>query len=86
VGVCYYADPLDHAGLARSAGADTLHPHWHNVRRDAVEEAHRAGLFVITWTVNEPEDALHLVGMGVDAIKTDYPGPIREALVRAGLR
>lgn len=39
-----------------------------------------AGLFVVVWTVNDPAVARRLVDLGVDAVTTDRPGFLREAL------
>lgn len=38
-----------------------------------VEAAHRKGLQVSAWTVNEPAEAERLAALGVDGIITDYP-------------
>ena len=38
-----------------------------------VRDAHRAGLGVQVWTVDEPSDARRLLGWGVDALITDRP-------------
>jgi glycerophosphoryl diester phosphodiesterase len=47
-----------------------------------VQHAHRAGLRVKVWTVNDPADMRRLVGWGADAIITDRPdaavGIVRE--------
>jgi glycerophosphoryl diester phosphodiesterase len=47
-----------------------------------VDYAHRAGLGVQVWTVDEEEDARRLLGWGVDALITDRPDRIVK-LVRA---
>jgi glycerophosphoryl diester phosphodiesterase len=47
-----------------------------------VDYAHRAGLGVQVWTVDEEEDARRLLGWGVDALITDRPDRI-VPLVRA---
>lgn len=44
----------------------------------AVALAHRLGLKVVAWTVNEPGWARRLVERGVDAIATDYPDRLVE--------
>lgn len=41
-----------------------------------VEYAHRAGLGVQVWTVDDEEDARRLIGWGVDALITDRPDVI----------
>jgi glycerophosphoryl diester phosphodiesterase len=38
-----------------------------------LEEAHRLGLRVIPWTVNQPEDMAQLLSWGVDGVITDRP-------------
>lgn len=38
-----------------------------------VEKAHHAGLQVVAWTINEPEQMRRLIAAGVDGIITDYP-------------
>ena len=52
-------------------------PEWagrtHVVTPRFVEAAHRAGLGVQVWTVDEPADARRLLGWGVDALITDRP-------------
>jgi len=43
------------------------------VSRRFVADAHRAGLGVQVWTVNDPADAVRLLEWGVDALITDRP-------------
>ena len=38
-----------------------------------VDKAHHAGLQVVAWTINEPEQMHRLIDAGVDGIMTDYP-------------
>lgn len=40
---------------------------------EQVAAAHARGQKVTCWTVNEVEDAKHLIGMGVDGLTGDYP-------------
>jgi glycerophosphoryl diester phosphodiesterase len=53
-------------------------PHWPQLLEEGaggqVDRAHAAGVGVATWTVNDPDVALRLSQMGVDAIITDDPG------------
>jgi glycerophosphoryl diester phosphodiesterase len=39
-----------------------------------VEHAHRHGIHVHVWTINERHDMERLLGMGVDGLVTDFPG------------
>jgi len=43
------------------------------VDREFVRNAHRAGLKVLVWTVNYPEDIARLRTWGVDGVITDFP-------------
>jgi len=54
------------------------------VSRRFVDYAHRAGLGVQVWTVDEEADARRLLGWGVDALITDRPDRI-VPLVRSAL-
>ncbi|HXC32105.1 MAG TPA: glycerophosphodiester phosphodiesterase family protein, partial [Verrucomicrobiae bacterium] len=45
-----------------------------------VDRAHHAGLQVVAWTINEPEQMRRLVSEGADGIITDYPDRLLEVL------
>ena len=57
----------------QAAGGHLWCPYFKDVTAELVGEAHRLGLPVCTWTVNEIEDFENLLDMGVDGIITDYP-------------
>jgi glycerophosphoryl diester phosphodiesterase len=61
------------AHMAVGLGADVVLPAKDDVTDALVAEAHRLGLAVWVWTVNEPAEMETLVARGVDAIITDYP-------------
>ncbi len=65
------------------AGARQLAARGDLVTPALVEKAHHAGLQVVTWTINEPEQMRRLISAGVDGIMTDYPDRLAEVL-RAG--
>jgi len=46
---------------------------WQLVTPDSVEFAHRIGIEVHVWTVNEESEMTELLDMGVDGIISDYP-------------
>ena len=48
-------------------------PDFQLVTAEAVGEAHRQGVQVLPWTVNEPADMARLQALGVDGLITDYP-------------
>lgn len=45
-----------------------------------VEKARHAGLQVVAWTINEPEQMKRLIAMGVDGMITDYPDRLLSVL------
>ena len=49
-----------------------------------VERAHRAGIHVHVWTIDEPAEIARLLDMGVDGIMTDRPTVLREVLQARG--
>jgi glycerophosphoryl diester phosphodiesterase len=53
------------------------------VTRRFVAHAHRAGVPVKVWTVNDPDEIRRLVSYGVDAVITDRPDVARAVIPRA---
>ncbi|MEZ4560108.1 MAG: glycerophosphodiester phosphodiesterase family protein [Caldilineaceae bacterium] len=54
-------------------GATIWSPRARDVTPDLLDRAHTAGLRVIPWTVNDPDDMRRLIDLGVDGIITDRP-------------
>ena len=50
-----------------------------------IRTAHRHGLPVVPWTVNEKADMARLVDAGVDGLISDYPDRLREVLAGKGV-
>lgn len=76
-GVLSASYPLDPITPVRAAGAVALWQVWHLIDEDLVRLAHRAGVEVIAWTVNDRRDAERLAGLGVDALCGNYPERLR---------
>lgn len=55
------------------------------VDRRFVAAAHSLGLAVHVWTVDEPEEIMSLIGLGVDGIVTNRPRFVRDFLSERGL-
>src|SRR5262245_24472504 len=81
LGVLWHQPDFDAAwSWARELAAWSFHP-WSKVLGDeGVEEAHRRGLRVLTWTVNDPDEIQQMVSIGVDGIMSDFP----ERLLQVG--
>jgi glycerophosphoryl diester phosphodiesterase len=68
----------------RFSRADGLHPELRMVDEAYVTRAHKAGLAVRVWTVNEEEEMRRMFTLGVDGIITDLPD--RAVALRAKLQ
>jgi glycerophosphoryl diester phosphodiesterase len=71
--------------LVARAGGATWSPDYRDLRPVDLQEAHRLGLKVVVWTVNEPADMASLIELGVDGIVTDYPDRLRAVMQEKGL-
>lgn len=71
---------LDLIELALKHQLTGLCPDHRCLTKEFITAAQKAGLRLITWTVNDPATALGLRDMGLDAITTDFPGRLRLAL------
>ena len=65
---------------ARLVGAQAVHPERTAVTAHRCARWKAAGMLVNTWTVNDVSEARRLALLGVDAIVTDEPGAVVEAL------
>jgi glycerophosphoryl diester phosphodiesterase len=54
--------------------------------KDLVKKAHKAGLKVIPWTVDDPATIQWFIDQGVDGIISDYPDRVRDVVRQNGLR
>ena len=70
-GLLFDDAPADLAASVARAGALDVWPRGDLATPGFVDDAHRLGLRVIAWTVNDPADAATLAARGVDGICTD---------------
>jgi glycerophosphoryl diester phosphodiesterase len=71
--------------LAAAAKCRVWSPRALDLTADTLAEAHRLGLRVVPWTVNEPAAMRALIDLGVDGIISDRPDRLREAMREKGL-
>lgn len=63
-----------------NAGIDGIDFHHMTLNRARVRKAHRLGLEVNCWTVNDEKTARRMINIGVDQITTDYPEMVRNLI------
>ena len=68
--------------LAKKIHCDALHPHRNYAGGRQVRRAHKAGLLVNAWTVNEPKHVEKMLKNGVDGIITDCPDDVKAVAQR----
>lgn len=74
----YVGPPRTLCAEARRLAAVAVHLDHEFVDAAMIDDAHRSGLRVHVYTVNEPADARRLRALGVDGIFTDYPDRFRK--------
>lgn len=84
--VALFETERDWMEVTREFEANILSPDYHLVTPARVAQAHKAGLQVVPWTVDKPEDWATLVDAGVDGIITDDPATLIAWLKSKGLR
>jgi glycerophosphoryl diester phosphodiesterase len=82
----YGSGPMSFPRIAADTGVKIIAPQFRLATPEKVKEAHSAGLKVVVWTVDEPQDWDRLIDAGVDGIITDQPKALIEHLKKRGLR
>jgi glycerophosphoryl diester phosphodiesterase len=77
-GFLWFGGP--HRLLRKLAPTQADHPHHTRVDKAYVTWARKNNYRIHVWTVDAPQEARRLAALGVDAIITNKPGLIREAL------
>ncbi|MFC4560723.1 glycerophosphodiester phosphodiesterase [Nocardiopsis mangrovi] len=60
--------------------ADMINPNHTGIDAAYVERVHDAGMDVVAYTINEPDDMRAAIGKGVDGIISDYPDVARQVI------
>lgn len=76
VGILFKEHPAGLFDFARSIEALSFNPLFRIVDAGFVKAAHREGIRVFVWTVNEPEDIERMKSLGADGICSNYPDRI----------
>jgi len=77
--------PIDPGELARRADAQIYGPSLEFLDAEQMRSTRAAGVRVLPWTANQPEQWQRLLDLGVDGITTDYPDRLAAFLQKAGI-
>jgi glycerophosphoryl diester phosphodiesterase len=80
IGYLYMSDDQPFAEVMETLPHEARHPHHPMIDAAYMEWAKSNNYRVNTWTVNDPTRAVELKRLGVDAIITDTPDVMREAI------
>jgi glycerophosphoryl diester phosphodiesterase len=72
----YSGTPRDFVEIGKEAGAQIVSPEARLVTPAQVKAAHAAGMEVLPWTANTPEEWARLMAAGVDGIISDDPAAL----------
>ena len=76
----------DYVKAAKAIHADVISPYWEELTPELVAEAHKLGMKVVPWTVNNEKDMEKLLAMGVDGMISDKPEVLRNLLIKKGIK
>ena len=66
-------DPIDAIPVAQSLKAKAINPNFKSLTKENVDKIKKVGIQIFPWTVNQPDDILRMIDLGVDGIITDFP-------------
>ncbi|MFD9705185.1 glycerophosphodiester phosphodiesterase [Lentzea sp. NPDC059081] len=72
------------AKAVKSFGAKALSPVHTMTTKELVADAHRQGLVVVPWTVDDVPRMHEVIDTGIDGLITDYPDRLRKVLRERG--
>lgn len=70
----------DFGKYTKGCGVECVHPHNRTLIQETVSEIKANGIEINTWTVNDEQEVLRLYDLGIDAVITNYPDMVTEAL------
>jgi glycerophosphoryl diester phosphodiesterase len=86
VAALYGPGERDFVDIAKETDVKLVTPNYRLVTPEKVKAAHHAGVRIIPWTVDTPEDWDRMIAAGVDGIITNDPEGLVKHLKTKGLR
>jgi glycerophosphoryl diester phosphodiesterase len=80
IGLLYMEGLYHPEKYASYVGADALHPFYPALNKAIVEDAHKSGLKINPFTIDDEKTMKYMLHLGVDGIITNYPDKLNEIL------
>jgi len=74
------------ARAAKSIGASVVSANYPSITDALIAAAHRQGLLIVPWTVDDAPTMGSLIDRGVDGLITDYPNVARDVMADKGMK
>ena len=72
--------------IIKEHGGVAWHPELKDIKKETVKISHGEEIVVNVWTVNEEDDMLRMIDLGVDGIITDYPVILKELCEKRNIK
>ncbi len=72
--------------IIKKHGGVAWHPELKDIKKETVKISHDEDIAVNVWTVNEEDDMLRMIDLGVDGIITDYPVKLKELCEKRNIK
>lgn len=78
IGALLEAIPYKYASFGQDIGAHYVILYYESVNQEFVDDAHKRGMQVLVYTVNDPETIQAMKALGVDGLISNYPDRISQ--------
>ncbi len=85
VGAIFVCRPRKLSSMFQDFVPDVVLPRYDMLDEALVKEAHDMGMMVGTWVINDEQDLMRVLRLGVDMVASDYPDKIIRALRQSRL-
>ena len=76
LGALFIGIPIGYAAFAEQMGVQAINPCVEFIDKMLVDDAHKRGMQVYVWTVNDPDEIQRVKELGVDGIFSNFPDRI----------
>jgi glycerophosphoryl diester phosphodiesterase len=78
IGACLTGIPINYAEFAEKAEAKFISLNMEFINKEFVKDAHKRGIKVFVWTVNDEDDIKRMMALGIDGIFSNFPDRLKQ--------